>query len=379
MLHRGHRRRQAPSYFLEILMKQTFARLAPIVGAVGSSVLLGASAVFQALPSPVLTLIDSVVLIESDTAQIGMIAGFAVARDGSYLLADVGSSTVLEFHRRGTFRRKYGRSGRGPGEFVGPSSLALQGDSTLLVFGGVNVQAFDRRTGRYLWQQSVPRPPDQILEAGGHVYFAALDLSRKASVGRFRPGAELLEVGGPLPYPYGRSPVIDAGFGRAIKMVMLGGDSLAISFHASEYLYLGSFSRSAFDSVRIAKRVRNGVPSALIASALRNPDVLQSRAYDLSAPWAVGLLSGNRIAVVSVDQRLLPGRLAGDLFVSVLDRATRMTCPDAKVPIQDDPPGYVALLWDTLFVAQQGESTELIPQTTVKRFLVTTRGCQWMR
>src|SRR5690606_26886599 len=80
--------------------------------------------------APVLRLVDTVRLAESDTSDVGGIAAIQVAPDGSLLVSDTVNQTAHRFGRDGALLGQYGRPGRGPGEFQGPGCRAV--DSSLV-------------------------------------------------------------------------------------------------------------------------------------------------------------------------------------------------------------------------------------------------------
>lgn len=334
----------------------------------------------QTTSLPDLILIDSLVLIETSNQFVGRLTGFIASKRGNYYLTDASTSTVLEYTRTGRLARQFSARGQGPGELTRPTDLGLIGDTTLLILDGPTLHAFDLRSGRSAWDRKLPK----LFLGGGLATFGkgiglpALDSRRQLSLIFFNGRSDSVRAGGPFPAPYGRSAPVDGTFGSAIRAAHLRGDTLVTAFHASDYIYLGTPFGGRYDSLKVARRIRNGAPPEKIAAASRDSKTLQETAYALSAPWAIAPLSGDRIAHVSVDQRLLSGRLAGKLFVSVVDRGTRRTCPDAPIPIDDDPPGYVAFLGDTLIVAHQEETAQQVPRTILRRYLIDTSKCRWI-
>jgi hypothetical protein len=320
-----------------------------------------------------------VVVQESATEFIGRLTGFTVSRRGHYYLTDATAFTVLEISKSGEVTRRFGTRGQGPGELTRPTHVVVLGDSSLVVLDGRRMVAYSLGDRRPLWHRTLPRQADGLSVQGARILLPALDAEQRTSIIAFGGAADSMRRGGPFPHPYGQHPPIDATFGFAIRVAPLQGDTLVYAYHANEFLYWGPLSGGPYDSLRIARRHRNGAPPGVIAAAARDLSALQENAYALSAPWVLAPFSGGRIAYVAVDQRLLPGRLAGTLFVSVVDRRTGLTCPDARIPIEDDPPGYVAFVGDTLVVAHQDETRERVPRTIIRRFLVGTGGCAWTR
>lgn len=72
---------------------------------------------------PVLTLVDSVVLAESDAEYLANpAAGFLVDTGGQLLIPDAGANRVRVYQADGSLERVIGRSGSGPGNFEEPGA-----------------------------------------------------------------------------------------------------------------------------------------------------------------------------------------------------------------------------------------------------------------
>jgi hypothetical protein len=254
----------------------------------------------------------------------------------------------------------------------------VRGDSVLIVNASASLQAFDLRSGRPAWQRVVPRVhrADPLVSRGTFVYFPSFDPLRRASVGRITGATDSIQYGGPFPAPYGRNTLIDGAFSH-LSVAVFGSDSLVTAFHASDFLFISRFGLAGYDSVHMPRRERNGAHQEVMSKPGLDAAALQPYVYRLSMPWAIGMLSGGRIAVVHVDQTLLNGRLAGTLFVTVVDMRARKACADAAVRLPSDPPAWAAFRGDTLLLVQQGESATGKPETRVRKYTLATATCRW--
>lgn len=329
--------------------------------------------------SPRLVAVDSVIVKETADIFIGRMSGFAVSASGVYYVTDAANFRVLEIEQSGRISRTFGRQGQGPGELSRPTHITLVGQNLLVALDGAKLVTFDLGSGRSAWQRPLPRISDGIGVSGSTIVVTGLSVPRRSSLVLFSGPDDVARHGGPFPHPYGRAAPIDGTFGFALRVAPLRGDSVLIAFHANEYVYWGSLASNRFDSLHVARSARNGAPPAAIDRASHDMQALQETAYALSAPWALAQLGGGRIAYVALDQRLLAGRLAGTIYVSVIDRNTRRTCADARVPIHDDPPGYVAFVGDTMVVAHQDEDASLNPRTIIRRYRLETQACAWVQ
>ncbi len=339
---------------------------------------LGTSAI-DAQPSGLtLAKVDSVRLEENDANFIGSISGFAVSGAGRFYVSDKGNIVVHEFAANGSRLRSFGRAGRGPGEFVIPTALAMSGDSLLIVNGNASFQAFDLRSGRHAWQRVVPRVTrvDAIVGRAGWLYFPSFDPIRHTSVGRIAGATDSVVQGGPFPAPYGRNEIIDGAFSRT-AVAASGGDSILTAFHASDFLFIGRFGRAEHDSVGIPRISRNGARPDIMMKPGLDVAALQPYVYGLSMPFALGMLRSGHVAVVHIDQTLLNGRVAGSLFVSLVNLRTRKACADAPVPLPSDPPAWPTFRGDTLLLVQQGESAAGRAEVLVRKYTISAANCRW--
>jgi hypothetical protein len=353
-------------------------RFFAVIDSVCLATILGTSAVEAQRSGLTLVPVDSVRLEESDASFIASISGFTVSGAGRFYVSDKGNSVVHEFANNGRRLRAFGRRGQGPGEFVVPTAMAVSGDSILIVNGNASLQAFDLRSGRHVWQRTVPRVTraDVIISRGGWLYFPSFDPLRHTSVGRISGASDSVAYSGPFPAPYGRNEIVDGAFSR-LSVAVAGNDSIVTAFQASDFVFIGRFGRAEYDSVHIPRIGRNGAhPSVMMKPGL-DVAALQPYVYALSMPFALGILRSSHVAVVHIDQTLLNGRVAGSLFVSVVNLRTKKACADAPVPLPSDPPAWPAFRGDTLLLVQQGEARSGQPEVVVRKYTIGTTNCRW--
>lgn len=96
--------------------------------------------------------VGATVLHETDSVFVGRPFGITLSPRGDLFVSDGANWTVLQFDGAGRFVRSFGKRGRGPGEFTSPGPLTITGD-TLVVFGGIKLQAFGVKTGELLWER----------------------------------------------------------------------------------------------------------------------------------------------------------------------------------------------------------------------------------
>jgi hypothetical protein len=327
--------------------------------------------------APVLVPVDSVVLAENDSSYVAGTSGLAVAPDGSFFVADHMAKRVHVFRRDGRFLRSIGRPGRGPGEFDGPSHLAFSGDSLLYVVDWSEIEVFDRRTAGHLGAYRMPRQPNTIAVSAGRLFAGHADAADRGSVARVMSDTTGMQATGPFPELL-RDPLLFPMF----NSVALGmrGDTAATAFHVTDYLYFSDVSGRVLDSIQVPKRRRNGARPDRLRSLARTPseDLGAAAFWGSSLPTEVHWTPGGRLVLVSNDRGMVADRWIDSSFVSVVDRKTRRSCVDARVPGPTEPTVSVAFRGDTLFVVSQELTGDTRASTVVRWYRIDTGACRWM-
>ncbi len=327
--------------------------------------------------APLLVPVDSVVLAEGDSAYVAGTSGLAVAPDGSFFVSDYQAKKLLIFGRDGRFVRTLGRPGRGPGEFEQPAALAVDADSLLYVVDSGEIEVFDTRHGAHRGAYRMPRMPLSIAASSGRLFAGHADAADGGSVVRVEGDTSRLKATGPFPGLL-RDPLLFQVF----HPVALGmrGDTAATTFFVTDYVYLSEVSGMVLDSIKVPARRRNGTHPDRLRSLSRNPTdqkLGEATFWGSSLPRAVHWLPGERIALVSTDQGMVEGRWIDSSFVSVVDRRTRRSCVDARVPGPTEPPVSMALRGDTLFVVAQELTGDTRASTVVRWYRIDTGACRW--
>ena len=114
----------------------------------------------------------------------GAIAGVAPTRDGGVLVLDMMQQELRWFDASGRHRASVGRKGRGPGEFLQPSALAVTADGLVHVVDNPNqrISTFapspDGRAMVHLRDIRLRFPASDICAVGQHLYVLALGRER---------------------------------------------------------------------------------------------------------------------------------------------------------------------------------------------------------
>jgi hypothetical protein len=94
----------------------------------------------------------------NDGSVVGRAGGFAIGREHVYVL-DTQGPVVLAYSLNGTFQREVGGNGEGPGEFMKPLAIAVDGAGRLFVRDAASIVIYEadgRYASEYLIQAQSP-------------------------------------------------------------------------------------------------------------------------------------------------------------------------------------------------------------------------------
>lgn len=329
--------------------------------------------------SPALALIDTVVLAENDSAFIGQPIGLVPVPSAGYLISDIRNGVIHHYGPDGSLIKRIGRRGGGPDEFkFGPGLLVLDADSLLFAGDGNRVKVFNYRTGRALWERTLPgRTPMPLAAMNGGLLFSFIRPDSRSTIGSVQTATDSAARGGPFPDLLGRNRAI-AEFFSFLQVARWQGDSIAVAVQSSDFLYIGTLQGRKFDSVGIAVRSRQGARHDLLLNVTDDPKSVYPVIYKPSTPTAlIRLSSGNFAYVVSDLEMINQSRFSARMFITVVNPRTGRACPDAEVPAPTDPKALTAFRGDTLLVLSQHIAGTRMT-TLIRRYNVSTEGCKWL-
>jgi len=104
---------------------------------------------------------------ENHSEPFGLLKDLIVMPDGSFLVSDIGKTTIEKFSSEGEYEGAIAKSGRGPGELPYMFSLEVDGYDTLIVQHNSSTQidlwGLDRQ-GNYRYERSMIRNPGSFNE-----------------------------------------------------------------------------------------------------------------------------------------------------------------------------------------------------------------------
>lgn len=324
---------------------------------------------------PHLSIIDSVLLEETQSRFISKPNAFAVAPNGDYYVADAAEATIMHFAHDGRWIRTIGRKGSGPGEFQIPAFFRIVDDTLLAV-----LDQFRRVVTIDILRDSVIRV--QAIRG----FLTSLDGRRDTLVlGSVNPGDSTTfgvlgssdttqRRGGPYLDLFRRVPQSASVFGQVV--VLATQDRVLTAYEPSNHVYLSDWSGTVIDSIAIPIGSRRGARLDLFSRVVAGDAAsAQAAVYQSSLPIELIGLPENRVAIIYLDQRQEHNRIVGPLSLAVFDLTTHRACADTLLPLPSDPIPRGAFRDDTLVTLYQDVTPSGTPTLWIKRFLVSAGDC----
>ena len=120
--------------------------------------------------------IEYIPLQTTDLSLVGEIVGLVEAEGRFYINSD--RKNVLCFSSNGEFLFKVGNTGRGPGEYISPFSISVDGGVVYVACQeSGNLLCYDAANGKFLQSLKLPKHYIQVVVGGGYIY--GMDMTTK--------------------------------------------------------------------------------------------------------------------------------------------------------------------------------------------------------
>jgi len=286
-----------------------------------------------------------------DSAFVAEPSALAISATAIYV-ADAGSNSVFEYDRTGAMIRRIGRKGKGPGEFVSTSSMALVGDTMLAVNDPALTRVSLYAIGRHEFTRTLSLPGLSLgIAASGDTLLVGLqDVSKRTSLARFVLRDSSMQQLGPIPASILDNPQIAASFPFGVTAAANVG--YRVGFLGSNVIYHVNENGALIDSVVPTIRHRRGVPDNLaerLAKAGGSPEL---EAGSTSSLVTLARLPDGRTALVHMDFTIERTSVTGKAYLSTISADGKSSCIDYLIPLADDTRPMFAIHLDTLFVVQ---------------------------
>jgi hypothetical protein len=354
---------------------------------------LGNEVSIQDAGGPVLRLLDSVILQDSDSAYIAFPAiGFTVDDRGLIYVPDLFGKRLFRFRPTGELDLIFGAPGRGPGEFGSMGPATLIHDTIVLQGTSRQLMGFHRSDGRFLFTRRTQGYVLHGFVAADTAYLGYFDygtrrgLLKVAANELFAPDpgpvpqalqANLL----PVPREYDEFPELITLSGATVAM---RGDSLVAGFGGTQHLRVLAGDGTVLQEFEIPVRRRRGVPAGAYEVYKPGPIDFKAHVEAVSSLRQIWRLPDGRILGLIIDGWVedVGGQETSfsTAWISLVDLDGSRACVDTKLPFPGTDKPRVTLRGDTLYaldhVEQPGDSLAL--QAVIRRYLVGDTGCEWM-
>lgn len=332
---------------------------------------------------PSLRLVDSTVLVDSDTNPLGAYTSFfARSAAGMTYVGDQQHKRIAVFGLDGRRLRDIGHAGSGPGEFQAPAAVGLiAADSILVVIDQAQrtMSLFDAKTGRLIHSLIVP------FEWGGqdwvtrpHQVLFATSLSPTMLV-RWNLLTDSIVRFAPVPRGLLQNAAVYLSHGQANVAEVDGGFAMLLPTDPGARILDDTGSERGVVIVPVARRA--GEPADIVERQRKLP---HSRRYDIIGSSADGIrrLSTGELLLAHLDVERLGdadhGRFGNyRLYVSIISPDYKRACVDGLVPVRSDAAIVPAFAGDTMFVITRTVTDDNQVINTAIGFLIDTDRCDW--
>lgn len=337
----------------------------------------------SSVSGPEVRLVDSVQLSDPDTVPLGARLVFTRSGTGALFLADAETGVVVRYPEDAGTPHVIGWRGNGPGEFLGPGTLGLVANDSLLAVVDVRrtyLSLLDAHSGRYIRGLRIPFPVagHSWSRQGDTVFFTAYPGGKILAQWNWRDDSLTTTVD--LPEWISQADDVASSYGWPEAAVR---DSMILALIPTES-GLDVFHRDGryLGQVRIPAARRLGTPPDLVAQHRGREKRGEPFAVLASTPVAVHVMPGGQIAILTVDLHVTPTTSRPRFEVigydlSVVTQDLQRVCVDARIPFVSDGISIPEFQGDTLRMLARQVSDAGTVRTVLYVYAISDRGCDW--
>ncbi len=307
---------------------------------------------------PSLVFLDSTRIIENDKVYVGRPNSIAAAADRTVFISDIADRKVVRVDRQGRLTIVAHR-GDGPGEVTNPTSVAVLGDTMVVIknTGRRRLEYFDAKTLLFHGGVLVNWPSLNLSAWKGSLLVGSLRLESATSFALLDDLARPPVLGGVIPGIFRRNPLVAKAFG---SVEVARDDSTVVEiFEVSNTMYRWNIVRKSIDSIELSVRSRRGAKPKVIDEIFREPAKAASLGFMWSFPMFLANVSNERTLVVFNDPTLKGSVYEGPSYLQLVDWRRHVSCDEIKLPVPSDVVPRFAIRGDTLIaVVQHAEEVD---------------------
>jgi len=332
--------------------------------------------------------IDSVLVKESEGTYLSRIGTMAVGPKGDVFVSDLAEGRILQIASTGNIVGSFARKGNGPGELSSPSATTFVGDSLFVFdYSQKRISVFQVGTRKFIRSFTANFPPfTQISAVGSELIAQITELKTFTSVTVLSPSGAIVRTEGVTPEFVRNNPKFIETTNQS-ALTIRGTDAWSASEYSQSLYKWKRGTTSVEQELKLPVVSRRGVDEALFLRILRNPNdqALAVQFYNHSFPLALRFIATDLLALVTMDLKFeMPGpanpngKFTGQHHVTLVDVKAKRVCPDAKLPIVEDPLPKVDLIGDVVVVLQQVSLKSGEAATALRRFKIDPKHCKWL-
>lgn len=351
------------------------------VWCLGTGGLLLSTACARPPDGPTVELLRVIALGPAQGLPLGLPAVLTIGDDGSFFVADAFHRRVVRYSATGAALTTYGSP---TDQIEIPTAIVPIGDSLLVVA--------DEGNKRLIIHDMQSGTTARVITYPGSLHIARGQMvGRRLWLSAFRPGTPIGRTTGLMwrdltsdstaflfrvPPSY-HSAIVARLFGAVSFSIR--GDRLIASFVADRWLYRADLQGHPTDSIEVPNRRRRGIP-ANISRRLEAASGYADQVKLLSLLGDVHILDNGTTVLVHYDNRLSPGGVAADAYVTVVATDFRSACVDGRVEGGANDHILSAVRGDTLFVLRAADAADDHgSQHAIAAYRLSTSACTWLR
>ena len=324
---------------------------------------------------PALSLVDSVVLSESEAKFIAQLGGVAEDREGRYLVTDMAQPRVVRFSPSGAWLDVIGRKGEGPGEFIGPTQAVPLSNGRFAVGDDQlrRLTIFDSGGSR-MREVTYPGIIRTVVADHDAIWFGGVEQGSETGIMRWDGDSGFRRLF-PFPQSYKQNPPLRGIF--TIVALDTWGDTLVGGYSGSNDIVFLDTAGRELRRIDLPVARRKGVTAAGLARLAAPNTPFPERFSALSGLFQLHRLSSGQIAALHMDQVLDGNAIESVAYLSLLSADRKHACVDGAVPVHGGGHPFTSFRGDTLMVTEQEARADPV-QTVIHRYLVSGDQCAWI-
>lgn len=343
----------------------------------------------SAQPGPTLVLEDSIILRETDDHPVGQPVSLITVDDGSFVIADGYSNSVLHFDSGGRFLRNFGQKGEGPGEFEFVSYAGFVAGDVVGIGDdhAFELELFELGSGAHIGAVKMGSLIEAYVVRGNTVWFVGIDAESSTTLGAVELDDLLATASGGgsdgttlspdrvgVPRIYTENDVV-MGMLSGVTFDVREGVAV-VGFLASPSLLIVNSSGAVVDSLEVPVARRRGLlDEEEFLGMGRGPESTGIWGR-ISALVKVSHDSRGYVHTVHQESNYDPEsrQMRATFFVSSVKADGTRACPDTLVPTSDAGLAELTLDGDRLRVLDQRLAGSGV-RTVVRTFRIDPDDC----